>query len=556
MKIAIAQTNPTVGDIAGNLASMKELAMRAHQGGCRLVIFPELSIVGYPPRDLVLKPRFIDDQLRAIEELAEVTDDDLTIFAGFVERHKDGPGRALHNAVAVLNDGEIVATHQKSLLPTYDVFDEHRYFEPGRRHAVTAVDDITFGITICEDLWNDKDFVPSQWQGQIPSELYHDDPFRRLIEAGADVFVNVSASPFVVGKHAMRRELISRQARRFERPIIYANQVGGNDELIFDGASCVFDGNGVCVAQAKSFADDLLVFDLDQGDRSQHNPIPTGVAAVHDGLCLGLRDYVGKCGFKSALVGLSGGIDSAVVAALAARALGPERVHTVAMPSRYSSQHSIDDAKQLAENLGVHFTIIPIDPMHSSFEEHLRPHFEGRPADVTEENIQARVRGVILMALSNKFGHLLLTTGNKSELATGYCTLYGDMAGGLAVISDVPKMMVYELARHMNEQAGRALVPDHILTKPPSAELRPDQIDEDSLPPYEVLDAILARYIEQEHSTEQIIEAGFDADTVRRVVRLVDLSEYKRKQAAPGLKVTSRAFGSGRRMPIAQRYRP
>ncbi|HPZ99559.1 MAG TPA: NAD+ synthase, partial [Phycisphaerae bacterium] len=376
-----------------------------------------------------------------------------------------------------------------------------------------------------------------------------------VAEAGAKLMINLSASPFERGKQPFRGRLFGNQARRHGLPLVFVNQVGGNDELIFDGASMVLDASGEVIAQAKPFTEDLLVVDLDGRPAGRIEPYPQDIAAIHDALVLGTRDYVRKCGFKKVVLGLSGGIDSAVTAALAAAALGPENVVGVAMPSRYSSDHSRTDAELLAQNLGITFKTIAIGAIHHVFEEELRPHFEGRPPDLAEENIQARIRGNLLMALSNKFGWLLLTTGNKSELGVGYCTLYGDMAGGLAVLSDVPKTLVYQMARHINERAGRAVIPEGSITKPPSAELRPDQTDQDSLPPYDVLDAILEQYVNEEKSLDEIIAAGFDADVVQKVIRLVDTSEYKRKQAAQGLKVTSRAFGIGRRMPIAARFR-
>lgn len=563
MRIALAQVNPTVGDIAGNTKIIIDYARRARAAGARVVVFPELVVTGYPPRDLLLKPSFIDDSLRAVETIARETEG-IDAIVGYPARNEHEVGRPLWNAAALLRGGRVVSSHFKTLLPTYDVFDESRYFEPGpaeARNILIDIDGVPVGLSICEDLWNDERLIARR--------LYHTNPIAQLHSAGARLMLNCSASPFVVGKHAFREELFASQVRQFGCPLVYVNQVGGNDELVFDGCSCVFDANGNVIARAKAFEEDLLIVDVPlQGDRAArvHDAeghvrdaratVPTGIASIHRALILGLKDYMRKCGFKSAVVGLSGGIDSAVVAALAVEALGADKVTGVAMPSRYSSDHSIADAKALAANLGIAFHVIPIREPHAAFETALADVFAGRVPDVAEENIQARCRGVILMAISNKFGSILLTTGNKSEIAVGYCTLYGDMAGGLAVISDVPKTDVYRLARHLNDRAGRPIIPEGTLTKPPSAELRPNQTDQDSLPPYDVLDAILFRYVEEEKSAKQIIADGFEPAVVERVIRLIDLSEYKRRQAAPGLKVTSRAFGMGRRMPIAQRYRP
>ncbi len=545
MKIALAQFNPTVGDIRGNSGRIRSLIQQARGEAADLVVFSELSLTGYPPKDLLLKPRFIDDNLAALEDLAQECTA-CAALVGYVCRHEGTTGRTLHNAAALLSGGQIAARYYKKLLPTYDVFDESRYFEPARSQQIIEFKGHKIGLTICEDIWQQNETAARP--------LYDVRPLAELAAAGVDWVVNMSASPFVMDKHLFRCVLFASECRKYQLPLIYVNQVGGNDELVFDGASCVFDAGGNRLAQARAFAEDLLLFDMDRPQTARQEPLPEGVASVYQALVLGLRDYVQKCGFKSVILGLSGGIDSAVTAAIAADALGKDKVMGVAMPSRYSSQGSIDDARALAENLGIEFKIIPISEVHESMEKLLTPHFAGRAPDSTEENIQARLRGNILMALSNKFGHLLLTTGNKSEVAVGYCTMYGDMAGGLAVISDVPKVMVYELARLINCPKER--IPANSITKPPSAELRPNQTDQDSLPPYEILDAILQLYIEQEKSLDEITAAGFDPQVTARVIRLVDRSEYKRRQAAPGLKVTSRAFGFGRRMPIAQNYQP
>jgi len=546
MKIALAQTNPTIGDFDGNVVKILEFIQRAKTGCADLVIFPEMALVGYPPKDLLLKPNFIQQNLDSLETIARQMPEGMTAMVGCIQRNDLPRGRQLHNSVAVLADGRITGVHHKSLLPNYDVFDESRYFEPGPMVTASRVAGRKIGLSICEDLWTIQNVV-----GRV---LYHQDPIAQLAQAGAEVFVNVSASPFYIGKSHVRAQLLSEHARRYQLPLIYVNQVGGNDELVFSGASCVYGSNGELLARCKSFQEDLLVVEVLDGIKpSRMEPLPMGVESVHQALVMGLRDYVVKCGFRCGVViGLSGGIDSALVAALAVEALGKDRVHGVAMPSEFNAPSSLSDARQLAENLGIDLQVIPIDPLRNKFDEQLGPVFRGRERDVTEENIQARIRGTLLMALSNKFGYLLLSTGNKSESAMGYCTLYGDMAGGLAVISDLPKTMVYELVRYINRD--RSVIPETILTKAPSAELRPNQTDQDSLPPYAILDAILKQYIEEERSAEEIIGEGFDPEIVKKVIVTVDRNEYKRKQAAIGLKVTSRAFGSGRRVPIAQRF--
>jgi len=548
MKLAIAQINPTVGDIPANSAKIKRCIQDAQKQHADLVVFGELSMTGYPPRDLLLKPSFIDDNIAALKDIAGACRR-CGALVGYACRHEAPTGKSLHNAAAFLADGKVQASYYKLLLPSYDVFDETRYFEPAKSQQIIGMGPVRIGLTICEDIWNP---TPAG-AGRAGRLLYEARPFADLAAAGVDLVINMSASPFVLGKHEHRCELFGRQCAEHRLPLLFVNQVGGNDELVFDGCSCFFNRDGELVAQAKDFQEDMLIIDLDDLGAARTERIRTGIGSVRQALVLGLGDYVAKCGFKTVLVGLSGGIDSAVTAALAAEALGPERVTGVAMPSRYSSDHSLADARKLAENLGIGYMEIPIEPVHAAMEQVLSPAFRGLPSDVTEENIQARIRGNILMALSNKFGHLLLTTGNKSELAVGYCTIYGDMAGGLAVISDVPKTMVYELAGEINRR--RRLIPDNCITKPPSAELRPGQADRDSLPAYEDLDAILQRYVELERSAAEIVAEGFDGQVVERVVGLVDRSEYKRRQAAPGLKVTSRAFGFGRRMPIAQKYR-
>jgi len=549
MKIALAQLNPTVGDIDGNARRILDAYVRAVRAGARLVVTPELSLVGYPPRDLLLKPRFVADNLAALERLADGVGP-TALVVGYVDRTGRERGLPLYNAAALVADGRVLARKYKRLLPTYDVFDEMRYFEPGDEPAVVEWGGSTLGLSICEDIWTQESAGPA-------ARLYHGDPIADLVEAGADVLINMSASPFVVGRFARRAELVRAQAVRHGRPVVYVNQVGGNDELIFDGASFAVSAAGQVVAQLKAFEEEVALVDLAAGGPSADlAELPADIEALRGALVLGLRDYMRKTGFREAVVGLSGGIDSSLVAYLAAEAAGAEHVLGVAMPSRYSSGHSVEDARALASTLGIRFQTIPIDGPHTAFEGALAEAFAGREPDVTEENIQARVRGTILMGLSNKFGYLVLATGNKSEVSVGYCTLYGDMVGGLAVIGDVPKTLVYALCRHVNGADGRSPIPERVLTKAPSAELRPDQKDEDSLPPYDVLDPILDLYVRDERSYDQIVAAGFAPHTVSQVIRLVDRNEYKRKQAAPVLKVTSRAFGFGRRMPIAQRYEP
>ena len=542
MKLALAQVNTTVGDSAGNLALIRTAYERGVAVGAELVVAPELAITGYPPRDLLLKSGFIEGNLAALIELAQSVGE-VGLVVGHVGINERQPGRPAVNAVSLLQHGKVAATRTKTLLPTYDVFDEDRYFEPATDNAPVIFNGRQLGLTICEDVWNDDAF----WS----NPRYRANPVDGLVEQGAEVIVNVSASPWNLGKEGMRREMLASLATKAQRPVVYCNAVGGNDELVFDGGSLALNAQGEVLAAGAQFAEALVEVDLE----GSVQPVvePDEMALLHDALVLGVRDYLGKCGFRSAVIGLSGGIDSAVTAALAVRALGAENVRGISMPSPYSSQGSLDDSEALAANLGIQYDVIGIHGGFEMMKASLEPIFGDRPEDVTEENMQARLRGLILMAASNKFGSLVLTTGNKSELAVGYCTLYGDMCGGLAVISDVPKTKVFELARLIN-RAGE-IIPEATITKPPSAELRPDQKDEDSLPPYEVLDAILERYVVESQSTAEIVAGGFDEATVQRVVRLIDLNEYKRRQAAPGLKVTSKAFGVGRRIPVAQRYK-
>ena len=543
MKIALAQINTTVGDLAGNKALIQAAYARGVDVGADLVIVPELAVTGYPPRDLLLKSGFIGNNLEVVKQLAAGVGE-TGLLVGCVGVNEGQPGRDATNSAALLHEGRMMAARTKTLLPTYDVFDEDRYFEPASGNLPVEFKGHKLGLTICEDTWNDEEF----WRDR----RYHQDPVAQLVEEGADYLINISASPWHLGKGRMRREMLASLAAKSARPILYCNAVGGNDELVFDGRSLAFDGKGEVLARGASFAEDFVVVDLEDAPAIDLEET-TDEELLHDALALGIRDYLGKCGFKAAVIGLSGGIDSAVSACLAVAALGAENVRGVAMPSQYSSPGSVDDARALAENLGIQFDVIPIKKAFDTLKAELSPTFKGRPEDVTEENMQARLRGLILMSISNKFGSLVLTTGNKSELAVGYCTLYGDMCGGLAVISDVPKTMVYRLANWINRE--HELIPQATIDKPPSAELRPDQKDEDSLPPYDILDGILERYVVQGNSVLEIIGDGYDDQTVQRIARLVDLNEYKRRQAAPGLKVTSKAFGVGRRIPVAQRYR-
>jgi NAD+ synthetase len=544
MKVALAQINTTVGDLAGNEAKILAAYQRGVAAGVDLVMFPELTITGYPPRDLLLKRSFIAGNLAVLDRLATATGK-TAILVGFVGENKNRPGREVSNCVALLQYGKIAVTRVKTLLPTYDVFDEDRYFQPATENAPVIFNDDEIGLTICEDIWNDEDF----WSDR----RYQPNPPMELVLAGARVIFNISASPWCLGKERTRHEMLRSLAMKARCPVIFCNQVGGNDELIFDGDSLAFNAAGELLAHAKMFEEYFVVVDT-VGRVTPCAPLPdaSDEESAYHALVLGLRDYLHKCGFKSAVLGLSGGIDSALVACLAVAALGKENVRGVSLPSQFSSQGSLDDARLLAEKLGIHYEVISIQPAFEAAKRQLQDAFAGQREDTTEENIQARLRGVILMALSNKFGALLLTTGNKSELAVGYCTLYGDMCGGLAVISDVPKTMVYRLAKWINRE--REIIPASSITKAPSAELRPNQTDQDSLPPYEVLDAILDAYVVQGKTLTEIIAGGFEAATVKRVIRLIDFNEYKRRQAAPGLKVTSKAFGVGRRIPIAQKY--
>jgi NAD+ synthase/NAD+ synthase (glutamine-hydrolysing) len=548
MKIALAQFNPTVGDFEGNAARILSLATQAKHRGADLAVFSELCLCGYLPLDLLERPAFIDRNCQTLRELAsQMPLPAIVGYAGKVDREAHRAGKSIANKAALISEGRVVFEQSKMLLPTYDVFDESRYFQPGDKQYVYGLGREQLGITVCEDAWNDKTF----WA----NPLYTRDPVSELVAQGTSVLINISASPYIIDKRSLRYEMLRNIALRHNRPIIYVNQVGGDDSLIFDGASIAITAQGEIAAQAKAFEEDLVLFDTVTNRGDIHDQPVEEIAYAHQALVTGTRDYVRKCRFSKAIVGLSGGVDSAVVASIAVSALGTSNVLGVSMPGPYSSEGSKIDAKSLAQNLGIEFLTIPIGPVFESYRSTLDPVFAGRKPDATEENIQARIRGNYLMALSNKFGSMVLSTGNKSENAVGYCTLYGDMAGGLAVISDVPKMMVYELARYINRE--REVIPHSTIEKPPSAELRPDQKDTDSLPPYEILDVILKAYIEDVQSPEQIAALHhFDEKMVHDIVLRVDRNEYKRKQAAPGLKITSRAFGFGRPFPIAQRFIP
>jgi NAD+ synthase (glutamine-hydrolysing) len=541
VKIALGQINPTVADFTGNAAKMIDFARHARAAGASLIIFPELSICGYPPRDLVERASFVERNRETVEQIAKETSG-IAVICGLVTPAHAETGKSVMNSAALLQDGRVAFLQSKILLPTYDVFDEMRNFAPAKSQALFPFGGKQMALTICEDAWNDKQF----WN----KRLYTFDPVEALIQAGGNFLLNISASPFWIGKRELRRDMLATIARNRRVPVAMVNQVGGNDSLVFDGSSLVLNSAGNVIAQGKSFEEDLVYFDSDQLTGEMHPQIEGEEASVYAALVLGTRDYVRKCGFRQVIIGLSGGIDSALTATIAADAVGPENVIGVGMPGPYSSEGSIADAGRLAENLGIRFELLPITDMVTAARETLQKVFEGLAEDATEENIQARVRGILLMALSNKFGAIVLSTGNKSELGVGYCTLYGDMAGGLAVISDVPKTMVYRLSHYVNSR--RALIPQTSLEKPPSAELRAGQKDSDTLPPYEVLDAILEDYVEESHTAEWIAEhRGFDFNLVSRVVRMVDKSEYKRQQAAPGLKISAKAFGCGRRFPIA-----
>jgi len=569
MKIAIAQLNPTIGDISGNAQRILDAARQAAEQGAQLLLTTELSLCGYPPKDLLMQPSFVGAIAQELKSLAQSLPPDLAVLVGapvLNERSHLNGGKSLHNAAVLLHHGKIQQTFFKRLLPTYDVFDEDRYFEPGKESGwfeLTGESNLKIGVTICEDLWNDEEFWGKPTYGVKPLD--------DLAAQGVDLVVNLSASPFCVGKQQMREAMLRHGAKRCQLPILYANQVGGNDDLLFDGNSFALNQEGNLMMRAASFQPDLVYVTVDEsnGDLEPAEIVTLPncpEAEIWGALVMGVQDYVRKCGFRRVVLGLSGGIDSALVAAIATAALGAENVLAILMPSPYSSDHSISDALQLAENLGIATHALPIQPAMQGFDTVLEPLFADTEPGVAEENIQSRIRGTLLMAISNKFGHLLISTGNKSEMAVGYTTLYGDMNGGLAVIADVPKTWVFAVCRWLNERGWQEwhhdlatpqeVIPQNILDKPPSAELKPGQVDQDSLPPYDELDDILERFIENHESPRAIVAAGHDPAIVEKVVRLVTNAEFKRKQAPPGLKITERAFGTGWRMPIANRWRP
>ena len=541
MKIALGQINPTVGDFSGNSAKIIQFALQARNAGAGLILFPELAVSGYPPRDLVERPSFVARCRATVGRIATETQG-IAVICGTITPADAESGKAVMNSAALLREGRIDFIQSKMLLPTYDVFDEMRNFAPAKSQQLFSICGKQMALTICEDAWNDKRF----WNRR----LYGVDPVEELVRAGGNFVLNISASPFWLGKRELRHDMLAAIARNQKVPVAMVNQVGGNDSLVFDGSSLVIAPDGQVIAQAKSFEEDLVYFDSEKLNGDMHPQIAGEEASAYDALVLGTRDYVQKCGFQRAIIGLSGGIDSALTASIAVDALGPENVIGVGMPGPYSSSGSIDDARELASNLKIRFELLSIQQIYEAARQTLAPVFAGMPPDATEENIQSRARGLLLMAMSNKLGALVLSTGNKSELAVGYCTLYGDMVGGLAVISDVPKTLVYRLSAYVNSR--RKAIPEATIQKPPSAELRPDQKDSDSLPPYDVLDAILEDYVEDSRSAEQIARShNFDLSLVQRVIRMVERSEYKRQQAAPGIKISAKAFGYGRRFPIA-----
>ena len=553
MKIAIAQINPIIGDFEYNHKKIIQYAEKAIESSCDLVVFTELVLSGYPPRDLLEKKDFIEANQYYLNLLIDQISS-IGVICGLVKPNPAQEGNPLFNTAMLFEDGKVVHECQKRLLPTYDIFDETRYFEPGQKTDTFNYKGRTIGLTICEDVWNDKDFFKRR--------IYHTDPVPVLIQNGADLIINISASPYQLGKRNFRWSMLSSIARKYRVPLVYANQVGGNDSVLFDGLSVAFDKKGEMKVQAKDFEEDLVVFDLARAESSQYYPgclrsiSKTNTESLYKALTMGTKDYVRKCGFSKVVIGSSGGIDSALTTSIAVDALGSENVSNIFMPSRFTSSENYSDTEQLAVNLGVHYTCVPIDTIFDTFLDNLSNYLNNNNNEdlgITEQNIQARIRGTILMAFSNEFKSLVLSTGNKSELAVGYCTLYGDMSGGLAVISDVPKTTVYELSEYVNRH--KEIIPVNILKKAPSAELKPNQTDQDDLPPYEVLDPILKAYIEQAMGVDDLVEMGFDRVIVEDVVQRVTRNEYKRYQAAPGLRVTSKAFGYGRRYPVAQGFR-
>ncbi|MCK9293611.1 MAG: NAD+ synthase [Desulfobulbaceae bacterium] len=544
MKLALTQINPVIGDFTGNIAHIARQIAIARNAGCQLAVFPELAISGYPPQDYLEHEAFLNQQQAAIARLVAEAQG-IGVLCGAITRHSGSTGKPLHNSALLFEGGKILFSAHKRLLPTYDVFDESRYFEPGQASSAFTYQGIRLGITICEDIFNDED--------SFPHPLYQANPVADLTQAGIDLLINIAASPFTIGKQQLRRTIFSQLCRKYHIPLAYVNQVGGQDSILFDGASMVLGTDGALCHQAKSFCEDMLIMDTEQLHAARNSGESEETALVFQALAMGCRDYIRKCGFAKVLLGLSGGIDSALTCAIACEALGPENVTGVALPSPYTSQESIDDARALAANLGIRFEIIEISETFASFRQTLSPLFAGLREDVTEQNIQARIRGTLLMALANKFNALLLSTGNKSEMAVGYCTLYGDMAGALSLLSDVPKQMVYALARFVNRQ--QEIIPPRTISRAPTAELAPNQKDQDDLPPYEMLDPILSAYLEEHLSIADIVGRGFARDIVEDIIRRIKRNEYKRQQAAMGLKVTSKAFGFGRRYPIAQFFK-
>jgi NAD+ synthase (glutamine-hydrolysing) len=551
MKIALAQLNPTIGDLQNNAQQILKTAQQVSTQGVNLLLTPELSLCGYPPRDLLLNAHFITEIEQTLHQLARDLPPDLYVLIGLATPNPDFAvtgGKPLFNSIALLASGKVQNIFHKRLLPTYDVFDENRYFTPGNEPNYFTIDGIKIGLTVCEDLWNDEDFWGKRSYGVNPIE--------ELAKHNIDLSINLSASPYSVGKQQVREAMLKHTAIKYDRAVLYVNQVGANDDLIFDGCSLGFDRSGELVCRGTSFDRDLIIVEFDESKQDlkpgEIKPLnDCDDAEVWQALVLGVRDYLSKCGFQKVILGLSGGIDSALVAAIAAEALGADKVLGVLMPSPYSSEHSVTDAIAVAANLGINTETIPIGELMQGFDRTLEPLFTGTEFGLAEENIQSRIRGNLLMAISNKFGHLLLSTGNKSEMAVGYCTLYGDMNGGLAVIADVPKMRVFSICKWLNRE--REIIPHNIITKPPSAELKPGQVDQDSLPPYEVLDAILEAIVCQHQSKEQLIDRGYDLQVVEKIIKLVKRAEFKRRQAPPGLKITDRAFGTGWRMPIASK---
>jgi len=542
MKIALAQINPTIGDFKGNTDKIIALAQKAKNRSCDLVIFSELVISGYPPLDLLEKTDFVESNLVHLEKLVNSINE-IGVICGFVDKNSDKRGKSLFNSAVLFENGKIIHKAYKRLLPVYDVFDESRYFEPGKECISFSYKGRRIGLTVCEDIWNDRDFFVEQH--------YPIDPAEKLIKDGANILINISASPYHMAKREFKWDMFSAMAKKYKIPLIHVNQVGGNDSVLFDGISLVFDDKGEIAARARDFEEDMVVFDADDSTGDIHPVSETDTDSTLNALIIGTRDYIQKCGFSRALVGLSGGIDSALTLCIAVKALGRENVIAVFMPSEYTSDDSFEDSRQLTDNLGIKLITMPIQDIYNKFLQDLSPLFKGVATEVTGQNIQARIRGVFLMAISNKLGYLLLSTGNKSEMAVGYCTLYGDMSGGLAVLSDVPKTMVYRISRLINKETE--VIPLRIISKAPTAELRPDQLDQDDLPPYETLDDILKAYIEENRTAEEIIKMGFDSSVVRDIIGRIKRNEYKRQQAPPGLKVTAKAFGYGRRYPIASK---